>query len=371
MQSVVNSSDFVEKKCLNHTSMENEATCFFKFDYDDIDNYLKATLGDDYIFKGYIGGGLYGKVCMYCTTNCKKCVAVKIQIASDTPITKQYADEGCAEYAGIQKEYDLLKEFSDAGLALQPVGNLHVIEGYYCKPIQVKNKNGNVVGIKTGTCCDSNTVKCPMTAAFLKSCSEPVAATRKQPARSVKSKQSGVAAKSKCKQCNTKLWEPRPLYIYAMQMGDIMLSKYLENTVLTDAELKNVAKAILKILETLGNKKLTHGDMHTDNITVVFDANNNFSGLKLIDTGRSSNKSALVVLDFLQVMRTLAESISSQNQNAEKLYYLLLPKFKSMVSKLNVFDTAKLDAHDFDYWTEMFWFIVDNTKYFERNCIAV
>lgn len=362
MDASVESTPLTKLRCSKFTGDENPTTCYFKFDYDEINKYLKSILGDDYIFKGYISSGRYGKVVMYCTKNCEKCVAVKIQVETDKPPLDESARKaGCKAYAGIKEEHDMLVKFHQAGIALSPIGDLVAFDGFHCNLDEDD---------ESYSCCDPDTERCPTTVGTLKRCND-----LPQPTENPKGKKSKQNNNQKmCRQCDVTKWKPQKIYVYAMEMGDMTLQKYLTIELLDQYEFSDIINRINDIYNKMIQSELTHGDMHLENITVKLDKNDKIKDLKLIDTGRSSAKGSNYMFDLISLMRSLAieiESLSESHEAGQIINFkVLYNMFKQYFVKQGVeSDIDLINKFDVEYWDDLFRDIENEINYFDSNCI--
>ena len=135
----------------------------------------------------------------------------------------------------------------------------------------------------------------------------------------------------------------------------IIMDKLNENTLisllrqpdLTEAEVDQIGVWLIALLKTLSDNKLIHGDLHTGNIGIEFDANAQPLQLvpKFIDFGYSSicNNSRTItkyhILDVLQLMRSICISYFLRELNViikNKLLRILYEYFQNLYSELNV-----------------------------------
>lgn len=294
---VAKTSPKVEQICRTKSQVpqsyvDDKTLCTFKFDYDQINQYLVRTLGENYRLVNYLGGGAYGKTTMYCTQGCNRCVALKVQIKPPTTAPNTViGDQSPA------RELELLKKMHSLDIAVPVIGELLVLPGEICA---AQNNN----------CC-SPSPNCAPTRERSRTCSSP--------------------ANQSCKQCNPLNWRPAQIYIYAMAVGNKTLSEYLK-VPHSYQQLDKVYDEIQRILNVLSHNNITHGDMHTGNIMVFEDGSR--IKLKLIDAGMSVDDSSNKFQDFSQLMKTLTKEFQVAEHGDANSYKYLYNRFKQEYATL-------------------------------------
>lgn len=100
---------------------------------------------------------------------------------------------------------------------------------------------------------------------------------------------------------------------YRLKEIDITLNDYLK-TPLPQDKIRNIAHEIGRILETCKKNKITHGDMHFENIAI-----DEKGKLTLLDFGFSSKGKSVTFIDVLQLLRSVTVIGDANKNNLRRL----------------------------------------------------